>query len=138
MKNWTGLLTSLAFLISADGTLGQDPERELWEFTSSPRIMIDPITGETRESPAYIFSSPAVGADQTIYFGSGNGKFYALTPAGGEKWSFTTGAEIQSSPAIGTDGTLYFGSGDGKLYALNPDGTKKWEFQTGRDILSSP
>jgi len=117
---------------------GQSAGTKLWEFTSSPRTFVDPMTGEIQRLPAYIFSSPAVGADQTIYFGSGNGEFYALTPAGTKKWSFQTGAEIQSSPAIGRDGTIYFGSVDGKLYALNPDGTRKWDFKTGWDILSSP
>src|SRR5882762_2440459 len=111
---------------------------KLWEFTASPRIVVDPLTGETRELSAYIFSSPAVGHGGTIYFGSGNGKFYALTPGGTEKWSFQTGAEIQSSPAIGRDGTIYFGSVDGRLYALSPEGAEQWEFVTGWDILSSP
>jgi len=136
----TNLLRNLV-LAGFSGALtacGQSAGSKLWEFTASPRIEIDPVTGQSRELPAYIFSSPAVGADATIYFGSGNGKFYALRPSGAEKWSFQTGAEIQSSPAIGNDGTIYFGSVDGKLYALDPDGTKKWEFAAGWDILSSP
>jgi outer membrane protein assembly factor BamB len=117
---------------------GQSAGTKLWEFTASPRSYVDPLTGQTHQLASYIFSSPAVGVDQTIYFGSANGEFYALTPAGTRKWSFQTGAEIQSSPAIGPDGTIYFGSVDGKLYALNPDGTRKWDFATGWDILSSP
>ncbi|TMQ00154.1 MAG: PQQ-like beta-propeller repeat protein [Verrucomicrobia bacterium] len=138
MKTKEVIISCLSLMTTTILTLGQSAGTRLWDFTASPRIFVDPLTGETQQLPAYTFSSPAVGADQTIYFGSGNGKFYALTPAGTEKWSFQTGAEIQSSPAIGSDGTIYFGSVDGKLYALNPDGTKKWEFPTGWDILSSP
>src|SRR5439155_2771420 len=134
-----GVMISFCFLMTITITaLGQSAGTKLWEFAAYPRVFVDPMTGEIQQLPAYIFSSPAVGADQTIYFGSGNGELYALTPAGAKKWSFQTGAEIQSSPAIGGDGTIYFGSGDGKLYALNPDGTRKWDFPTGWDILSSP
>jgi outer membrane protein assembly factor BamB len=86
----------------------------------------------------YVFSSPAVDADGTIYIGSGNGSLYALSPDGTVKWTFATRAEIQSSPAIGRDGTIYFGSADSKVYALNGDGSKKWEFPTGNLILCSP
>jgi outer membrane protein assembly factor BamB len=35
---------------------------------------------------------------------------YALNPDGSQKWSFTTGHDVDSSPAIGTDGTIYVGS----------------------------
>ncbi len=83
-------------------------------------------------------SSPAIGDDGTIYFGSRDRKFYAVTPQGRQKWSFQTGAWVDSSPAIGADGTLYFGSWDNKFYALNPAGVKLWEFQTGGPIDSSP
>ena len=79
----------------------------------------------------WISSSPAIGADGTIYVGSEDKKLYAIKPDGTKKWSFTTGWEIYSSPAIGTDGTIYVGSGDNKLYAIKPDGTEKWSFTTG-------
>src|SRR3989442_16012102 len=76
-------------------------------------------------------SSPAIGPDGTIYFGTWEGKFWALNPNGSNKWTFTTGVEIRSSPAVGADGTIYFGCRDRKLYALQPDGKRKWEFKTG-------
>jgi len=108
-----------------------------------------------------VASSPAIGADGTIYFGVGNmdssnhvigGHFYALTDGGQstvtQKWAFATGGEVWSSPAIGTDGTIYFGdvvysiSPDeiigGHLYALNPDGTQKWVFPTAGSVTSAP
>ncbi|MBN2355904.1 PQQ-like beta-propeller repeat protein, partial [candidate division KSB1 bacterium] len=62
-------------------------------------------------------SSPAIGPDGTIYFGSYDTKLYALNPNGSQKWSFQTDAEIFTSPAIGMDGTIYFGSDDACLYA---------------------
>jgi outer membrane protein assembly factor BamB len=138
MKTKDAVISCFFFMTTTMQALGQSAGTKLWEFTAAPRVFVDPLTGETHPLQAYIFASPAVSADQTVYFGSGNGEFYALTPAGTKKWSFQTGAAIQSSAAIGSDRTIYFGSGDGKLYALNPDGTKKWEFLTGWDILSSP
>ena len=64
-------------------------------------------------------SSPAVGADGTIYVGSDDDNLYALNPNGTLKWKFSTG-NWGVSPAVGTDGTLYFGSLDYNLYAVGP------------------
>ena len=69
-----------------------------------------------------VFSSPAIGADGTIYVGSKDGKVYALDGKSGDKlWAFETRGKVYSSPAIGSDGTVYVGSGDNKLYAIKTD-----------------
>lgn len=84
-------------------------------------------------------SSPAIGADGTIYAASDDGSLNALNPAdGSENWSFTIGTAIHTSPTLAVDGTIYVGSDDGNLYAINPDGTQKWLFATGGAIDSSP
>jgi len=83
-------------------------------------------------------SSPAIGADGTIYVGSWDNKLYATSPDGSDRWSFTTGKEILSSPAVGADGTIYVGSWDNNLYAINHDGSERWSFTTGEYISSSP
>ena len=81
-------------------------------------------------------SSPAIGADGTIYVGIGlsgwrnrinNGKLSAINPDGTQKWVFYAGnSPIYSSPSIGTDGKIYVGSRDpDKLHAINPDGPEK-------------
>src|SRR5208337_4114657 len=78
----------------------------------------------------YIDSSPAVGADGTIYVGSEDHNLYAINPDGNLKWTFATGGGLYSSPALGADGTIYVGSWspDDNVYAINPDGTQKWAF----------
>lgn len=84
-----------------------------------------------------ISSSPVIGADGTIYFGSDNYTLYAVGADGRIKWGFYTRWYIDSSPAIGIDGTIYVGSNDRNLYAINPDGppqAEKWTFQTGSQI----
>ena len=86
-----------------------------------------------------IDSSPAVGADGTVYVGCGDGRLYAFDPeTGAIRWSYATGSFITSSPAIGADGTIYFGAGDSRLHAVAPNGTGRWKFTAGDWIDSSP
>ena len=80
-------------------------------------------------------TSPAVGADGTIYVASGR-ELIALNPDNTLKWSYVIGRAC-SSPAIGTDGTIFVG-GSETLHALNPDNTLKWSYATGGIIGSSP
>ncbi|MBC6949390.1 PKD domain-containing protein [candidate division KSB1 bacterium] len=87
----------------------------------------------TTRDYGYGSSSPAIGADGTIYIQQDD--VYALDPNGTQKWRFHTSSSAVS-PAIGTDGTIYVGSD--KLYALNPDGTPKWAFAFGSYVVSSP
>lgn len=64
-----------------------------------------------------IISSPAVAGNE-IYFGSLDGRLYAVDRINGLKlWDAATGDEIDSSPAV-ADGMVYVGSFDGKLYAF--------------------
>ena len=85
-----------------------------------------------------IHSSPAL-ANGTVYFGSRDGKLYAVDAATGEKrWEFLTGSWVESTPAI-VGGIVYFGSNDGALYALDAEnGEMVWEFRTPYPIMSSP
>lgn len=75
-------------------------------------------------------SSPAIGADGTIYVGSCDDNLHAINADGSLQWSYTTGYYVKSSPAIGADGTIYVGSWDDDLYAINADGSLKWSYDT--------
>ncbi len=103
------------------GSSGQEGTK-IWDFASG----------------AVINSAPAIGADGTIYFGSLDGKVYALNPNGGKRWEFATQAGITSSPAVDADGNIYIGSLDARLYCLDPRGTIRWVFQSGGQVNSSP
>jgi outer membrane protein assembly factor BamB len=83
-------------------------------------------------------SSPAVGNDGALYFGTRSGILWALNADGSRRWTFRAEREIKSSPALGSDGTAYFGSRDHKFYAVRPNGKKKWDFKTGGWVDSSP
>ena len=77
-----------------------------------------------------IFSSPVIGGDGTIYIGSADRTFYALSDADGRVlWKRLTGEIIDSSALLDDRGLLYFGSGDGNLYAqAASDGAPLWTF----------
>jgi outer membrane protein assembly factor BamB len=86
-------------------------------------------------------SSPAIGHDGTIYFGSYDSVFYAVTDKGGYgelKWSYKTDGPIDGSPTVGGDGTVYIGSRDSTLYAFRPDGSIKWTYELSDATESSP
>jgi outer membrane protein assembly factor BamB len=96
-----------------------------------------------------VVSSPSIGEDGTIYFGSGwywDGAFdsclYAVNPDGSMKWCFQAGDGIFSSPTVGPDGTIYFGCIDQHIYAIEDNmthATLKWKSLVGTFfVLASP
>jgi outer membrane protein assembly factor BamB len=90
----------------------------------------------------HIYSSPAIGADGTIYVGSADGTMYAIRPDGTLGWAFDTLEPIRSSAAIDGDGNVYFGGADGKLTALRSDGSRLWSYDAAEgdrnDLNGSP
>lgn len=80
--------------------------------------------------PGNATTSPALGADGTVFVGS-ESNFYALDGATGvQKWA-QPWARSGLSPAVGADGTVYVSS-DGKLHALNAaTGATKWSSSLG-------
>lgn len=84
----------------------------IWEFTDSGNL-------------ADVRTTPAIGPDGTIYFGSGNNLLYAINPDGTKKWTFpvvfdSDNTRGHSSPTVGDDGVVYIGSSqDNNLYAVN-------------------
>jgi len=73
-------------------------------------------------------SGPAV-AGELVYFGSHDGRFYAVRrDSGGEEWSFGSGGPVRTSPAV-SGGLVFFTSGrDGYLYALDAvSGKQVWK-----------
>jgi outer membrane protein assembly factor BamB len=106
--------------------------------------------------------TPAVAANDVIYFGSADHNVYAyhlpqlpppmltaadpLTPqddqavmqSWGKLWQFATGADVEAAPAI-ADGVLYVASTDHFLYALDAAGGKlRWRVRFGDDARAAP
>ncbi|MGO8872687.1 MAG: PQQ-binding-like beta-propeller repeat protein, partial [Acidimicrobiales bacterium] len=70
-----------------------------------------------------IFSTPVIGGDGTVYVGSADDYFYAVSPSGKLDWRLKTGHLIDSAAVLGNDGapassTVTFGSGDEYIYHL--------------------
>jgi outer membrane protein assembly factor BamB len=93
-----------------------------------------------------IDSTPTVGPDSRVYFGTDLGRsLFAIDPdaraaslpfpQAGE-WRFLTGGEVNTVPALSPDASVvYFVSNDDNLYAVNTaDGSFRWQFP----ILTEP
>ena len=87
-----------------------------------------------------IASSPAIGADGTLFVGSDDTRVHAIDGSTGtERWSFQTGGRVTASPTVGPDDTVYVGSEDTRIYALDgATGTKRWDYPTGGAVVASP
>jgi outer membrane protein assembly factor BamB len=90
-----------------------------------------------------IFSTPVLGADETVYVGSADGAFYALDRRGKRRWRFRTGGIIDAAAALGARARgggfpITVGSGDETLYQLRSANRRlargkriRWRFRTG-------
>lgn len=86
-------------------------------------------------------STPAVGANGTVYVGGGDHQVHAFGAGDGSvRWSYSAGGyAFSASPAIGADGTIYIGCDDKNLYALDgTSGGKRWTYTTGGPIHEAP
>jgi len=87
-----------------------------------------------------ITTSPAVGADGTLFIGSTDGNLYAVNPDGSTRWAFASTADFDgASPALEPNGTVIDAATDGTVYALNPStGAQLWKFAAATEINTSP
>lgn len=116
-------------LILPFAATGQSPGAKLWKVDAGGDII----------------SSPALGADGTIYVAattsaSTGGYLLAISRGGETLWtSYTGGNADRSSPCIGPDGTIYLGTANGEMLAFSPAGQTNWIFRTGESKpVSSP
>ncbi|MFC1529235.1 PQQ-binding-like beta-propeller repeat protein [Gemmatimonadota bacterium] len=87
---------------------------ERWRYTTNAQV-----------------TAPAISANGTLYFGSGDDNVYAVSQSGDLIWNYETGHFIESAPAVALDGTIYIGSTDNYLYALSPEGNFLWKYSVG-------
>lgn len=85
-----------------------------------------------------ILSSAAVGPEGTVYFGSRNHRFHALSKDGLELWSFEAFEPVDSSPAVAPDGTVAVGSRDGYVFFFDANGVLERQVFTGDIFYGSP
>lgn len=78
-----------------------------------------------------IFTSPAVSADGSTYFGSQDHHAYGLDARGNKLFAVDLGADVDGSPAIGDDGSIFFGTDNGEIVKLDAHGTIAWSTPVG-------
>jgi outer membrane protein assembly factor BamB len=88
---------------------------------------------------SHIESSPSIGSDGTIYFGTDSGILYAVNREGAILWTYKTGGSIPSTPALSVKDMIFFGSWDRYIYALQAStGTLIWRYKVSDVVSSSP
>ncbi len=99
------------------------------------------------ETAAFVYSCPAVDGDGKVFFGSADGKVYALDSEGVKLWDFEVpgpgrvGGAVLAPPSIGADGSVFIaGMYNSTLYALDPaNGDIRWQsdLSGGEDATKS-
>lgn len=123
--------------------IGLGPQKTVYITTAHQgenlgRVIALNLEGENKWSfkvDGKINTSPAIGSNGKVYFGSMDNKVYCVNPDGTLNWKYSTDGPIKySSPAIGSTGTVYVGTASGTLYAI---GTGKEKYQRVRNKMEN-
>jgi outer membrane protein assembly factor BamB len=111
---------------SASSFLGPETNALAWKFTTN----------------ASVEGGVAIDSDGAVFFGTSNGRFYALEQTGEERWARRNFTPVIGVPAIGAGSRIYVGvnSGtSGTVYALDrATGSGDAIFTTGSPLVGSP
>jgi outer membrane protein assembly factor BamB len=86
-----------------------------------------------------VVSSPALGQDGSLVFGSADGSVYCLSAStGARRWAFRTNGYVLGSPLI-TGALVWIGSYDGELYVLDlKTGAELWSMEVPGGVYAAP
>lgn len=120
--------------IGPDGTVyvgsqaSADSGGKLYALNPADGALLWAYTMGAGDPDDMFYSSPAFGADGTIYAASRNHTLYAFSNAGAIKWEVETSTAIRGTPVVGTDGTVFVVNDNGDMYAVNnTNGTIRWQ-----------
>jgi outer membrane protein assembly factor BamB len=78
-----------------------------------------------------VYAAPAIALDGSVLIGSEDKQFYAVDPAGTQRWKFNVGDGAQSA-IVAPNGWVYF-AGKTSVCAVDGNGALKWVAQTKTD-----
>ena len=125
---------------TVDAPLAQIDERP--EFMGGPRHdgrarsagpSAEPATRWVHRTGARVYASPVIAPDGTVYVGSTDRTFVALSPEGALRFRYTGGDRFYATAAIDRSGNVIVGNHDGSVVSLTPDGQVRW-----RRVLGAP
>jgi outer membrane protein assembly factor BamB len=109
----------------------------LWNYPPPNHIMPKPRPGLTVDQMLFS-SSIAVGPDESLYLGSGDGEFSSFSPEGVLNWTYDAGPlrgiYFNASPVITSDGTVIAVSAETSVYAFTSAGELRWSLHIGDPV----
>ncbi|NUQ01657.1 MAG: PQQ-like beta-propeller repeat protein [Armatimonadetes bacterium] len=116
MSRWRRLAAA-GLALALGGCGPRLPERVVW------RLKFNDV----------VAAPPALGPDGTIYVGSHDRTFSAISPTGERRWTQTAGDYFHAPAAVDTQRVIV-GSFDHNLYAYDLAGRLLWQFRTNASI----
>ncbi len=101
--------------------------------TSAAGPSAEPTQRWVYRTGARVYASPIVGADGTIYVGSTDRTFVALSPDGVLRFRYSGADRFFATAAITQDGSIVVGNHDGSIVSLTSAGQVRW-----RRVLGAP
>lgn len=111
----------------------------LWNFPPPKYILPSPRPGLSLDQMDFT-SAIAVGSDDSLYLGSGDGEFSCFSPQGTLNWTYNAGPLrgifFTASPVITSDGTIVAISTEASLYTFSSNGELLWSLPVGAPAKS--
>ena len=130
------VLRSGAIVLPQDWSLGAIDRNgnSLWSFPPPRYIAPGPRPGLTVDQMLFA-SAIAVGSDENLYLGSGDGEFSCFSAEGVLNWTYNAGPlrgiYFTASPVITSDGTVIAISTEASVYAFTSTGELRWSVPVG-------
>ncbi len=120
--------------------MGHDPAVARVWLDQKVRLATEPEAGTVlwrAVTGQVVDTTPAAGADGTVFVADKSNALRAFAPDGAARWSFQAAAKLLAGPVVGPDGSVYLGDKDGHFYSLTPAGELQWQFSAGKAIKAA-